>query len=292
MVPGSPSPGPLNRECCDARAAVDRDRHMRIAQGVGFDRSLDRRERDAHAGRWAVARRRQRQRALSHRRGELRRFGDRIDQAPGQRLLAANAFAGGAEDIRQVVADMALVGQPRQAAGAGQHAEQRHLGQADRARTIVDEKDLVAGQRQFVAAAGAGAVDGGEELQPLVLRRVFEAVAGLVGEFAEVDLPRMAREAEHEDVGAGAEHPLAGARDDHDADLGMLETDAVDSVIELDVDAEIVAVELELVAGTQARVLVEIGEQRRDRPVELELPVPVERRRGLIVDPVHCAPAR
>ena len=186
---------------------------------------------------------------------------------------------------------MALVGQPRQTAGAGQHAEQRHLRQADGARTIVDEKDLVAGQRQFVAAAGAGAADGGEELQPLVLRGVFQAVAGLVGEFAEVDLPRMAREAEHEDVGAGAEHPFAGARDDHDADLGMLETDAVDGVIEFDVDAEIIAVELELVAGTQAPVLVEIGDERRHRPVELELPVPVERRRGLIVDPVHCAPA-
>ena len=64
----------------------------------------------------------------------------------------------------------------------------------------------------------------------------------------------------------------------------MLETDAVDSVVELDVNAEIIAVELELVAGTQAPVLVEIGDERRHRPVEFELPVLVARRRGLIVD--------
>ena len=150
------------------------------------------------------------------------------------------------------MAHVALVGEPGQAAGARQHAQQRHFGEADRTRAIVDEDDLVAGQSKLVAAAGARAVNGGEKLEPVMRRRVFEAVAGLVGEFAEVDLPRMARDAEHENVGAGAEHPFAGARDDHDADLRMLETDAVDGVIELDVNAEIIAVELELVAGTQA----------------------------------------
>ena len=280
----------MNGESRGARSAVDRHRHMRIAQGVGFDCALDRGQRDALGGRGAVAGCGKRQCALANRGGELRRLGDRVDEAPGQRLFAAHAFARGAEDIRQVVADMALVGEPRQAAGAGQDAEQRHLRQADRARAIVDEDDLVARERQLVAAAGARAVDGGEKPEPLMLRRVFQAVAGLVGEFAEVHLPRMAGDAEHEDVGAGAEHPLAGAGDDHGAHRGMLKADAVDGVGELDIDAEIVAVELELIAGAQAGVLVEIGEERRDRPVEFELPVLVARRRGLIVDPVHCDP--
>ena len=66
--------------------------------------------------------------------------------------------------------------------------------------------------------------------------------------------------------------------------LGMLEADAVDGVVELDVDAEIVRIELELVAGPQARVLVEVGEKGRHGPVELELPVPVLFGRGLVVD--------
>ena len=74
------------------------------------------------------------------------------------------------------------------------------------------------------------------------------------------------------------------------AHLGALEADAVDGVVELDIDAEVIGIELELVAGPQARVLVEVGKQRRDRPVELELPVFVARRLGLIVDPVHGAP--
>ena len=76
--------------------------------------------------------------------------------------------------------------------------------------------------------------------------------------------------------------------DDHGARFRALEADAVDGVVELDVDAEVIAVELELVARAQAGVLVEIGEERRHRPVELELPVLVARRLGLIVDPVEA----
>jgi hypothetical protein len=63
---------------------------------------------------------------------------------------------------------MALVGHAGQAAGAGQHAQQRHFGQADGAAAVVHQDDLVAGQGQLVAAAGAGAVDGGQELQAAV----------------------------------------------------------------------------------------------------------------------------
>ena len=108
-------------------------------------------------------------RALLHRGAELRRLRDLVDQPPLHRALAAHAFGRGAEDVGQVVAHVALVGHARQAAGAGQHAEQRHLGQRDRRRAVVDQHDLVAGQRQLVAAAGARAVHRGEELQPRVL---------------------------------------------------------------------------------------------------------------------------
>src|SRR5208283_6179896 len=119
----------------------------------------------------------------------------------------------------------------------------------DGAGTIVDENDLVAGERQLVTAARARAVDRGQEFQPAVGGRVLEAVARFVGEFAEVDLPRMAGGAQHENVGARAEDPLARAGDDHGPHFRALEADAVYGVVELDVDAQIVAVELELVAG-------------------------------------------
>ena len=74
-------------------------------------------------------------------------------------------------------------------------------------------------------------------------------------------------------------------------DLGMLEADAVQRVVELDVDAEVVAVEFQLVAGPEAAVLVEIGDERRHRAVEFQLPVAVAVRRGLVVDRVGTAHA-
>ena len=182
----------LDGEGGHAPGAVDLDRDDGVAQRVGFDRARQRRQRHALGAGGAVALRGQLQRALLHRGGELRRLGDVVDQPPVLGLLAAHAFDAGAEDVGQVVAHLALVGHARQAAGAGQHAQQRHLGQADGAAAVVDQDDLVAGQRQFVAAAGAGAVHGGQELQAAVRAAVFQAVARLVGELAEVHLPGVA----------------------------------------------------------------------------------------------------
>ena len=60
--------------------------------------------------------------------------------------------------------------------------------------------------------------------------------------------------------------------------------DALQRVVQLDVDAEIVAVELELVPGLDATVFGHVHRQRGDRAVEAELPVAVLRRIGAIVD--------
>ena len=90
------------------------------------------------------------------------------------------------EHVGEVAAHVALVDHPGQPAGAGQHGEQRHLGQRDRRRPIVDEQDLVARQRQLVAAAGRGAVDRGDHDLPAAGRHLLDAVAGLVRELAEV----------------------------------------------------------------------------------------------------------
>jgi hypothetical protein len=190
--------------------------------------------------------------------GEGLRLGEVVDQAPFLGALGADAFGQGAEDVGVVAAHAALVGDAGEAAGAGQHAEQRHFGQADGGGAVVDQQDLVAGQRQLVAAAGGGAVAGGEELEAGVTAGILDAVARLVGEFAEIHLPGVGREAEHEDVGAGAEDALLAAGDDHGAHLGMLEAHALQGVVQLHVHAEVVGVELELVAGLDAAVFVDV----------------------------------
>ena len=107
------------------------------------------------------------------------------------------------------------------------------------------QQDLVAGERQLVAAAGGGAVARGEVALARVRAGVLEGEAGLVGELAEVDLEGVRRRREHVDVGAGAEDAIAARGDDHGAHLGVLEAQALDRVGELDVDAEVVGVELE-----------------------------------------------
>ena len=188
---------------------------------------------------------------MHHVDAEVRRLGQSVDQPPVDRPLPAHAFGRRAKNIGEVAPHFALVGQPRQPSGAGQDAQQRHFRQAHRRRAIVDQKDFIAGERQLVAAAGAGAVDGGEEPDAVVGAGILHAVARFVGELAEVDFPCVRRQPQHVDVGAGAEKPLAGAGDDHAMDFRMLEANAVERVGKLDVDAEIVGIELELVAGLE-----------------------------------------
>ncbi len=186
----------------------------------------------------------------------------------------------GAEHIRAVAAHLALVDDPREAAaGAGQHAEQGHLGQAHGGAAVVDEQDVVAGEGEFVATAGAGTVQRRQELDAAVGRRVLKVEAGLVGEFTEVHLEGVGGGPEHVDVGAGAEDAVLGAGDDQGAHGGVLEAHALERVGELDVDAEVVAVELQGDSPGAAPVLGDVHEKARDAAVEavgdLEAPVAV-----------------
>ena len=259
------------------RAHGDRRRAQRSVEAhvdvlVVVARVVDpaRERRQGHAARplRAVGQRGELLRALADGRGERLRLRVSVDQPPLQRACCAHALGQRAEDVGMVTAHAALVGDARQAAGPWQHAQQRHFGQAHRRAAVVDQPDLVAGECQLVAAAGGGAVAGGDELEAGVRRGVLDAVARLVGELAEVHLPGVRREAEHEDVGAGAEDPVARARHDDAAHLGVLEAEPLQRVVELDVDAQVVAVQLELVAGRDAAVLVDAEDERRDRAVE------------------------
>src|SRR5262249_4593983 len=64
----------------------------------------------------------------------------------------------------------------------------------------------------------------------------------------------------------------------------MLETQPLDGVSQLAVHAEIVRIELELVALEQGALLVHIHQQGRDLAVNGEFPMPVFRRVGLEID--------
>ena len=64
----------------------------------------------------------------------------------------------------------------------------------------------------------------------------------------------------------------------HDLHLGMLEAQPLQRVGELDIDAEVVGIELQLVAFEQAAVLVDVHGQGGDVAVDRQFPVPVARR--------------
>jgi hypothetical protein len=65
----------------------------------------------------------------------------------------------------------------------------------------------------------------------------------------------------------------------------MLEADALDGIVQLDVDAEVVRVELQRVARRKPAVLGDVHRERRDGSVDRQLPVPIAIRPGAKVDP-------
>ena len=89
---------------------------------------------------------------------------------------------------------------------------------------------------------------------------------------------------EHADVGTGAEHARLGRAQHHDLDLGVLEAQPLHGVGELDVDAEIIGIQLELVALEQAAILVDIHGKRRHLAVDRQLPMTIAGGIGLEID--------
>ena len=94
----------------------------------------------------------------------------------------------------------------------------------------------------------------------------------------------MTRETQHKNVGAGAEAAVFETRNHHRAHLGVLKSNAVQRIVELDIDAEVIAVEFELVSGAQARILVNVDGQRGYSTVKDQLEVFVLRGIGLVLN--------
>ena len=205
----------LDRNGRDPRRAVDVDIDKAVADAAVVDGALERRQRDALAVAVALRGGGEFLGALGDLGFQLAVRHDLVDQPPCDGALALDAFLDGAEEIGMVAAHLALVDHARQAAGARQHREQRHFRQRHGGGAVVGEDDVIGRERQFIAAAGRGAVDDGDEALPGILRGIFQAVAGLVGEFAEIDFVGVGRARQHADIGAGAEHAVLARAHHH-----------------------------------------------------------------------------
>src|SRR4029077_20322883 len=145
----------------------------------------------------------------------------------------------GAEDISQIAPNLALIGYASQSSRSGKDAQQGNFGQTHGRRPVIDQHDLVARKRELVPAACSCAIARRQELDAGVPAGIFNPISRFVSEFAEVHLPRMRGAAKHVNVCAGAEDALLGAGQDYSANLGMLEADALQSVVQLNVDPKL-----------------------------------------------------
>ncbi len=274
----------LDRNRRDALIAIDLDTDKAIANAGAGEFALQRLERDPLPSACTLGAGSEFPGTVGDFRFELGVGNDLVHQPPLHGALALDALLDSAEEISVVAAHLALVDDARQTAGAGQHREQRHFGQCNGGRAVVRHDDVIGSERQFIAAAGGGAVDHADEALAGILAGIFEPVAGLVGEFAEVHFMRVGRSGEHADIGAGAEHAVLAGAQQHHLHIGMLEAQPLYGIRQFDVDAEVIGIQLEQIALEQAAVLVHIHGQGGDIARHVEFPVPVLRRLGLEID--------
>ena len=232
----------------------------------------------------AVGRRGKRRRPLPDALLEAAPRRQAVHEAPLHRPATPDPLGESGEHVGAVPPDPALVDDPGQPAGPWKHPEQRHLRQRNRRAAVVHQEDLVAGEREFVAAPGGGPGESGQVLLTAPPAGILDREPGLVGELAEVHLETVGGAGQHEDVGARGKHPVEPAPDHHRSDPRVLESQPLHGVRELDIHPQVVAVELEGVPGTEAAGLVNLERQRADLSVGLETPVPVARRMRLEPD--------
>src|SRR6185369_2492982 len=89
-------------------------------------------------------------------------------------------------------------------------------------------------------------------------RIVFDCAASLISELAEVDLERVRRAAEHVDVCARAKDPRLQTRYYNHPHFRMLETESLHGIGQFDIDAEVVRIELKLVAVGESLIFLDV----------------------------------
>ena len=142
---------------------------------------------------------------------------------------------------------------------------------------------MIGGERQFIAAARGVAVDGADVDLFGIVGGVLDGEPRLIGELAEVHLLRRASTCRDADIGAGAEHIVLARLDDDGAHLRVLEAQPLHRVVQFDIDAEVVGIELELVV-VEAAGLIDVHDQVGHVAVALDAPMAIARWIGLEID--------
>ncbi len=182
--------------------------------------------------------------AILHRFGKICRRYDFVHQTPGSCAFAFHTIWIGAEHVGKIATHFALVHHPCKSAGSRQHTKQRSFRQAHGAGAIVDQENFVARERQFVASARGGTVQRGEKFQAVVAAGIFHAIAGFVGKFAEIYFPGVRRAGQHINVCTCAKHSFFGTGNDHTGNFRMFESDSLQRVVQFDVHAKVVGIQL------------------------------------------------
>src|SRR5262245_30706790 len=115
-------------------------------------------------------------------------------------------------------------------------------------------------------------------------RVVFDCATRLVRELAEVDFDSVRGSAQHIDVSARAEDSGLKTSQHDNLHFGMFESNALNSISQLDIDAEVIGVEFEFVAFIERFVFLDIHGKGGPSPVDIQFPVAILFRRRLKID--------
>src|SRR5208282_185430 len=115
---------------------------------------------------------------------------------------------------------------------------------------------------------------------------ILDPIPRFVRELAEVHLPWMTGEAQHVDVCPGAKNSTLGAGNEDTTDLGVFEADALQGIVQLNVDPQIVGVQLQFVAWADSAVFLGIHAKGCDGSIKGKLPMTIAGRLGAVVDKV------
>ena len=166
-----------------------------------------------------------------------------------------------------------FIHQTGQPASPGQHCQQGQLRQRYSRRTIIDQHDIICRQSEFITTTGSRTVNRTDIFLLGIFGSVFDAIAGLIGEFTEVHLVIVGRHAKHADISTGTEHlRMIGTQNDA-TNLRVFKAQTLDRVIQLDINTEIIRIEFQLVARLQRGIFTNRHCKTGDIAVNRQIPV-------------------
>src|SRR5687768_8710412 len=96
-----------------------------------------------------------------------------VNQPPFLRAFSFQTFSERGKHVGAIASHLSLVDEASEPAGSRQYAEQRHFRKRNRRVAIVNQVDLVAGDSEFVTAAGGSSIQRGEVPAPGMFGVIF-----------------------------------------------------------------------------------------------------------------------